>query len=375
MEMRKWNNKDIETSLLGFGCMRFPTLQNGCINEEEATQMLELAYAAGVNYYDTAYFYHDGASETFVGKWLNTKPRDSYYLTTKMPVMMIKSLDQAKEIFENQLKKLDKDYFDFYLLHALNKEAWDNSLKLGIIDYCEELLKEGKIRNFGFSFHDSYETFEEIIRYRKWDLCQIQYNYIDQYEQAGNRGYKLAEELGVPVVVMEPVKGGSLCNLTDNVVKDFRVIDKTSTLASLAYRWAGSHSNAAVILSGMSSLQQAKENIETFQHFKPLNEAEYKAIDSIITEIKKCVRNGCTGCRYCMPCPNGVNIPGNFSAWNEYAMYGNKGELNYKMSLLSDSEKAKNCINCGKCEKACPQQLHIRDDLKELQEELNPLLG
>lgn len=374
MEMRKWDNKDIETSLLGFGCMRFPTLEDGSIDEKQSTEMLEMAYEAGVNYYDTAYMYHDGASELFVGKWLNTKPRDSYYLTTKLPVMMLHNLDEAKETFEKQRQKLDKEYFDFYLLHALNRESWKNALEWGIVDYCEELLKEGKIRNLGFSFHDDYEAFEEIIRYRKWDLCQIQYNYIDQEEQAGNKGYALAKELGIPMVIMEPAKGGSLVNFPEEVITDFRAIDKEATLASLAYRWVGSRSNVKVVLSGMSSIQQAKENIATFENFTKLSESEYKAVDSIIENVKKRVKNGCTGCRYCMPCPNGVNIPRNFAAWNEYAMYQNKGSLQYSWGQMPDAEKAANCIECGKCEAACPQKINIRQNLKTLQTELDALL-
>lgn len=370
MEMRKWKNDDIKTSLLGFGCMRFPTQADGSIEPKESTEMLDLAYDSGVNYYDTAYMYHDGASEHFVGQWLNTKPRDSYYLTTKLPMGMIHSLEQAKEIFENQRKKLDKDYFDFYLLHALNADSWKKTLEFGILDYCEQLLAEGKIRHLGFSFHDGYDVFEEIIRYRKWDLCQIQYNYIDQEEQAGNRGYQLAEELGVPMVIMEPVKGGSLVNLPDEVISDFRAIDQQSSLASLGYRWVGSHSNVMVVLSGMSSLAQAKDNMQTFTDFSSLNDAEYQAVDSIIAKIKSRVKNGCTGCRYCMPCPNGVNIPRNFAIWNEYAMYHNDGSLQWQLSDIAASQKATNCIGCGKCEKACPQQLQIRRDLKTLQSEL-----
>lgn len=376
MEKRKWPKLGIETSLLGFGCMRFPKLENGAIDEEQATQMLEMAYEAGVNYYDTAYMYHDGASESFLGQWLDTKPRDSYFLTTKLPVMMIESLEDAKRIYQEQKQRLHKDYFDFYLLHSLNKDTFERAKKLGLIEFCEELLQKGEIRHFGFSFHDDYEVFEEILRYRDWDMCQIQYNYTDREIQAGDRGYELAEELGIPMVIMEPVKGGSLAQFPDEVVEPFTAIDPKASIASWAYRWVGGHRNVHVVLSGMSSIEQARDNIATFTQFRALDEQEEKAVEEVTQRIRARVNNGCTGCRYCMPCPAGVNIPRNFQLWNDYAMYRHPDSLEFAwLKDLPESEKAKNCIKCGKCERVCPQKLHIRENLATLQKELDGLFG
>lgn len=210
MEKRKMEKLGIETSLLGFGCMRFPTTPEGGIEEKEAERMLDRAISAGVNYIDTAYPYHDGESEPFVGRALKKYDRSSFYLATKLPMWAVNSLDDAKRIFAEQLERLQVEYVDFYLLHALDKSKWDKAKELGIVEYCENLKKEGKIRYLGFSFHDSYDVFEEIITARAWDFCQIQYNYMDTQEQAGDKGYALSEKLGVPMVIMEPIKGGSL---------------------------------------------------------------------------------------------------------------------------------------------------------------------
>lgn len=375
MEKRKWEKLGVETSLIGFGCMRFPTNPDGTIEEEAAEKMLDKAYEAGVNYYDTAYMYHDGKSETFVGKWLDKHDRNSYFLTTKLPMGMIDSLEQAKEIFEEQRKKLNKDYFDFYLLHALNKNSFKKSVDLGIIKFCEELKEQGKIRSLGFSFHDDFEAFDEIIHYRDWDLCQIQLNYMDTEEQAGMKGYKIAEELGIPVVVMEPVKGGSLANLPDSVTADLKKIDKEASLASWAYRWCGSLPGVKVILSGMSNMEQTKDNLKTFENFKPLGQEELEAVDKVAVKVRSRVNNNCTACRYCMPCPAGVDIPSNFAIWNGYAMYQNKHEIEFQWKrAIKEEEKAKNCVECGKCEAKCPQKISIRKDLATLQKEFDEIV-
>ena len=207
MEKRKLEKLGIETSLLGFGCMRFPTLPDGKIDEAEAERMLDKAIASGVNYIDTAYPYHNGESEPLVGKVLKKYDRSSFFLATKLPLWAVNSVDDAKRIFEEQLQRLQTDYIDFYLLHAVNKEKWDAMKELGVVEYCAKLKEEGKIRYYGFSFHDDYEVFDEILHYRDWDFCQIQYNYMDTQEQAGDKGYALAESLGVPLVIMEPIKG------------------------------------------------------------------------------------------------------------------------------------------------------------------------
>lgn len=372
MELRKMEKLGIETSLLGFGCMRFPTTAEGKIDEARAEKMLDDAIAAGVNYIDTAYPYHNGESEPFVGKALKKYDRDSFYLATKLPLWAVKTLDDAKRIFEEQLARLQTDHVDFYLLHAVGKERWEEVKKLGIVEYCEQLKAEGRIRYFGFSFHDDYEVFEEILRYRAWDFCQIQYNYMDTQEQAGDKGYALAESLGVPLVIMEPIKGGSLANYSEDINERFRQMDPEASIASWALRWVGSHPGVKVILSGMSTEEQVADNLKTFGSFRPLSKEEADTIEEIVKELRSRVQNGCTGCRYCMPCPAGVNIPGNFSVWNRYHIYGTYDHVRRAWENdLKEEEKAKNCIKCGKCEKACPQKLSIRADLEKVQADLD----
>ena len=376
MEIRKWNNKETATSLLGFGCMRFPTTAEEKIDVARAEAMLDTAIAAGVNYLDTAYFYHEGESELFVGNAIKKYDRSSLYLATKLPVGRVQTLEDAKRIFAEQLEKLQTDYLDFYLLHALNKAGWDRMKEQGVVEYCQQLKAEGKIKNFGFSFHDSYEVFEEILHYRQWDFCQIQYNYMDTQEQAGDRGYALSEELGVPLVIMEPVKGGSLANFSDDINAKFKAANPDASIASWALRWVGSHENVKVVLSGMSTEAQVADNLKTFENFKPLTEAELQTIDEVTAELRSRVKNGCTGCRYCMPCPVGVNIPGNFAVWNKYHMYGTYDHVKWNWEKqLKDEEKAKNCIKCGKCEAVCPQKLSIRSDLETLQAEMDCFAG
>lgn len=367
------DNLDVDTSLLGFGCMRFPTVDNK-IDEEKAEAMIDRAYAAGVNYFDTAYPYHDGASEPFVGRVLNKYPRDSYYLATKLPLWKIKTLDDAKQLFEEQLRRVDKDYIDFYLFHSFGRDSFENMKKLGVIEYLESEKAAGRIRFLGFSFHDSFEVFKDILEYRKWDFCQIQLNYMDVDVQAGMAGYALAESLGVPMIIMEPVKGGSLANIPEDSLKFFHKLDSNASPASWALRFVGSLSNVKVVLSGMSDPSQLEDNLATFSDFKPLTEEEQEAVENTAEFIRKRVFNGCTGCRYCMPCPAGIDIPYNFSIWNQFGMYQNEGHTKWVWNnQIDDSKKAKNCLSCGQCEAACPQKLNIRDDLATLQKQLDNL--
>lgn len=372
MEKRKMSNLGIETSLLGFGCMRFPKNTDGSINEAEAERMLDKAIAEGVNYIDTAYPYHEGNSEIVVGKILKKYDRGSFYLATKLPVWLVKTIEDVDKYFEEQLSKLQTDYIDFYLLHAMGKERWDAMLKLGVVERLEELKAAGKIKYLGFSFHDSYEVFEEMINYRDWDFCQIQLNYMDAGEQAGLKGHDLAEKKGVPLVIMEPVKGGSLAAFSDEIMDKFKAIDPEASAASFALRWVGSLPNVKVILSGMTTMEQVEDNLKTFKEFKPLSEAEKQTVDEVRAILDSRVQNGCTGCRYCMPCPAGVDIPGCFSAWNTYHVYQNYYAVNWNWEVnIGEAHQAKNCVECGKCEQACPQKLSIREDLKKVQADLD----
>lgn len=372
MEKRKMENLGIATSLLGFGCMRFPTMADGRIDEAEAERMLDRAIGEGVNYIDTAYPYHDGQSEVVVGKILKKYDRNSFYLATKLPVWLVNTLEDVDRLFEEQLEKLQVDYIDFYLLHAMNQERWEKMKGLGCVERLEKWKAAGKIRYLGFSFHDSYEVFEEILCSRAWDFCQIQLNYMDAEEQAGLKGYQLAADRKIPLIIMEPVKGGALAAFSDDIMELFQPFDPEASAASYALRWVGSKPGVKVILSGMSTMEQVEDNLKTFHSFKPLSAAEERAIDKVVEMLRSRVQNDCTGCRYCMPCPAGVDIPGCFSVWNTYHMYQNYYAVDWQWEHEMGAEhQAKNCIECGKCEKVCPQKLEIRRDLKKVQKDLD----
>ena len=374
MRYREMGKTGVEVSTLGFGCMRLPMVENtDKIDEQEAVRIIRDGIDNGINYLDTAFFYHNGESENLVGKALKDGYREKAYVATKLPLGEVKCEDDVEKIFNTQLEKLDVDYVDFYLLHAVDMEKWKTILELGILDYCDNLKKEGKIRYFGFSFHDEYEAFEEIISYRKWDFVQLQLNYIDIREQAGLRGVELCNKLGVPIIVMEPVTGGTLAKLPDEVEAKFKAKDADATTASWAMRWCGTLEGVKVILSGMSTMDQVEDNLKTFGDFKPLDEEEKVLVKDVADTLNSRMRNGCTDCRYCMPCPAGVNIPANFDRWNKYAVYGNAEDAKNRWANLKDEEKAKNCIECGVCETKCPQKISIREDLAKLQVEMDSI--
>lgn len=362
----------VEASLLGYGCMRLPVGPDGKIDEEKATELIEKGLASGINYIDTAYPYHNGESESFVGKVLKNHPRDSFYLATKMPSWEIHKVEDVDRIFAIQLDRLQTNYVDFYLIHAIGRDKWRELVKLGVVEHLEQMQKDGKIKYLGFSFHDSYEAFEEIINYRDWDFCQIQLNYMDVNEQAGMKGYELATKKGVPLVIMEPVKGGSLASFADDIMEKFHRVRPGASAASFALRFLGSLPGIKVILSGMTTMEQLDDNLKTFSPFEPLSKEEQDVIAEVVDLMNSRIQNGCTGCRYCMPCPAGVNIPGCFKAWNTYHMFQNYNVVkNDWERFIGPAGQAKNCVECGKCEKACPQKLSIREDLKKVQADLD----
>lgn len=370
MQYRYFTKDNIKVSALGFGCMRFPILDNDSskINEEKTIEMLRYAIDNGVNYIDTAYNYHQGNSEYVVGKALKDGYRKKVYLATKLPVWKVESYEDFNELLDEQLKKLDTDYIDFYLMHALNKERWDKIKNLGVLRFADEAKKSGKVKYIGFSFHDELDVFKEIIDSYDWDFCQIQLNYVDRDYQAGEEGLKYAYNKGISVVIMEPIKGGKLTNPSEEIKSIWDSYEEKRTPAEWALRWVLNHREVSVVLSGMNNIEQVKENIKTVSNAKAnsLSEEELKLIDKVTDVYNEKIKVGCTGCEYCLPCEQGVSIPDIFQIYNDLYAFGT--EENSKKAYSSFIEKgidASRCIECGRCEAACPQNIEIIKYLKE----------
>lgn len=366
MKVSKFLNNDI--SLLGFGCMRFPVDENNKINEVEASKMLDYAIEHGVNYLDTAYPYHDGESERFLGRYLKKYDRKSYYLASKFPIWLCNKKEDIRKLFFEQLDKLQVKYLDFYLVHAMNKDRFNKLKELDIYNELNKLREEGYIRYIGFSFHDEYEVFEQIITSYPWDFCQIQYNYLDRDIQAGDKGVALAEKLNIPIIIMEPLKGGNLSSFAPNINELFYKLDKNKSISSYAFRFLYSKDHIKVILSGMSSLEQVIDNVNTFSNLTTLNKKEEEVIEKVRDiELKK-LKVPCTNCKYCMPCPFGVNIPLNFKIYNDYYKFNNLITSKQEYSHLNEKEKSINCKNCQSCIKKCPQHINIPAFLSNISE-------
>lgn len=375
MEYREMTGVGTTPSVLGYGCMRFPLNGEKRIDRVRAEGLIRQAMEGGVTYYDTAWPYHEGESEPFVGEVLAQYPRDSYYLATKLPCWAVDSREKAEEIILRQLERLRTDHVDFYLLHSLSRKTWDKMVELEIPQLLEEYRRRGVLRRLGFSFHDGYAVFEEILNYRRWDFCQIQLNYMDTRHQAGLRGLELARSMGVPVVVMEPVKGGSLAELPDEVTAPLRALNPEASPASWAIRWAASQPGVKVVLSGMSSQEQVSDNLNTFTPFRPLNERELASVEETAALLRLRLNNGCTGCRYCMPCPAGVDIPGSFHLWNNLSVYRNQRLTRRAWKAQEESARPVNCVGCGRCEELCPQHIPIREQLARITGEVERFLA
>lgn len=370
-----------ELSILGFGCMRLPT-KSGSIDEPRAIAMIHKAIEQGVNYFDTAYIYHGGKSESLLGKALLGGYREKVKIATKLPPYMVKTLDSAKKIMSTQLGKLQTDCIDYYLLHMLTDKAmFDKMVTLGVMDWLEEEKAKGIIKNIGFSFHGSKTDFELILKAYPWDFCQIQYNYLDENNQATKSGLCLAASLGIPVIVMEPLRGGKLVNnLPKNVIKSFQSYDEKRSPAEWGLRWIWNHKEVNVVLSGMNNEEQVEENIRIASDAKAnsLTTEELNVFEEVKSIMLEKTKVPCTGCGYCMPCPHGVNIPGCFSSYNDkYLLEDKMSRWKYMQTLGALSAKpafASQCKECGKCELHCPQNIEIRKQLKAVSKEMEGVL-
>ena len=370
-----------ELSLLGYGCMRF-TKNGGKIDLDKAEKEIMAAYRAGVNYYDTAYIY--GGSEEALGEILKRNGiREEIRIATKLPHYMIrKGIDQVEKIFQEELRRLQTDHVDYYLMHMMNDvKAWERMKGLGIEEWIREKKENGQIREIGFSYHGNSDAFKKLVDAYDWDFCQIQYNYMDEHSQAGRTGLQYAHEKGLAVIIMEPLRGGSLVkNLPKEAEQLFSEYPVKRSPAEWGFSWLYDQEAVTVVLSGMNSLEMVEENVRVASSVTPgsLSEKDHALLKEVAKAIDNKRKVGCTGCRYCMPCPHGVDIPGTFAAYNRrYSEGAVPAMKDYVMTtvLRKDQSMAKNCVGCGLCETHCPQHIHIREELKNARKVLeNPAI-
>ncbi len=381
MLYRKVPKNGDELSILGFGCMRLPVKENGTIDEERATRQVRYAIDHGVNYVDTAWPYHMGESEPFLGRALADGYREKVKIATKLPSWLVESREDMDKFLNSQLERLRTDHIDYYLIHGLSGEIWDKMEAFGVMDFLEKAKIDGRIINAGFSFHGSGEDFKRIVDAYPWIFCQIQYNFMDEMDQAGTEGlkYAAAEDLGV--IVMEPLLGGNLANSVPPEVEEiWNEASIKRTPAEWALRWVWNHPEVTVVLSGMNEEAQVEENLKIAGEAYPnsLTEAEVQLVSRVEQKYRQLMKIGCTGCQYCLPCPSGVNIPECFSIYNNLHMFGNKDNAKFTYAIrmsgvFTNTEPggfASQCIECGQCMEICPQSLKIPDLLKAVAEEL-----
>ena len=367
-----------ELSILGFGCMRF-TKKGGNIDIDKAEKEILAAYQAGVNYFDTAYLYP--GSEAAIGEiFERNHMRGKIHIATKLPQYLVGSRAALDRFFNEELSRLRTDYVDYYLMHHMTDVAmWEKLKKVGILEWIDEKKKSGQIRNIGFSYHGNTDNFLRILNDYDWDICQIQYNYYDERSQAGVDGLRAAAEKGIPVVIMEPLRGGKLVNLIpESAKKVMKESGRNWSPAEWGFRWLFDQPEVTVVLSGMNSLEMVEENCRTAATAEAghLTEADRETLRRVTEAIREKEKVGCTGCRYCMPCPQGVDIPGTFLCYNTMYIEGkHQGRFQYAQTvgLTREPAFATQCIGCGKCELHCPQEIPIRAKLKEADKALRPL--
>lgn len=377
MLYRKFGKTGVDVSALGFGAMRLPMIGGKFDNIDEKTTEAMLKYAIdhGVNYVDTAYVYHRGMSEKVIGKILHKNDlRDKVYIATKLPTYIIPNRKEMDRYLNEQLERLKTDHIDFYLLHSLDKDRWNNLKAMGIMEFMDSALKDGRIRHAGFSYHDEPENFSPIVDDYDWDFCQIQLNYMDTGYQAGLKGLKYVARKDLGTAIMEPIKGGQLSGIVSDTVQ--KVWDKAETKrtpAEWALRYLWDFPEVHVVLSGMSTLEQVKENVKYAADAKPnsLTKKEKALYKEVEKQYRSMVAVGCSDCKYCMPCPQGVDIPGNFRMLNNVAMFGHADVMRTVYHTYTpEKERASNCQKCGVCEEKCPQHLPIRELLEDVDKTL-----
>ena len=376
MKYREFEGIKMPASIFGLGCMRFNGNASGdsCIDESKAISLIRQAIDGGVNYMDTAYVYLDKTSEIVLGKALLDGYRDKVTIATKMPIEHVHNYEEMEALLDSELKKLQTDHIDYYLMHGIDKKKWLKFKEIGADKFFEDKKKEGKIRYKCFSFHGPYEDFEYIIKDYDWDMVQIQFNFMDIDNQAGEKGLKLAGELGIPVVIMEGLLGGKLAKAPSNVQALYDAFPTKRTAVEWAFRWLGNYPQIMTILSGCNEADQIEDNLRIFDTVEAniMTEDELKLMDEVRKAYNDRTKIGCTGCRYCMPCPGGVDIPRVFAAWNECALYGGDPKYNWhNMELKRLGMTPEKCLECGACEAACPQHLSIIESLKTAWKEMN----
>jgi predicted aldo/keto reductase-like oxidoreductase len=371
MKYRRFGKLDWKVSALGFGMMRLPTSGNnpGDIDETEAMRMVRHAIDHGINYVDTAWAYHDEKSEPFLGRALKDGYRQKVRVATKLPCWLVKQTQDPDKYLNEQLRRLQTDYIDFYLLHSLDQKSWRKMRDLDVLSWAEGAIADGRIRYLGFSFHDQYEVFQEIVDgYDNWDFCQIQYNYMDIENQAGVKGLQYAAARGLAVVIMEPLLGGKLASPPANVQAIWDAAPHRPTPVEWALQWLWSQPEVSVVLSGMSTMRQVKENIAFADRsgIGTLRLEDLELIDRIRGKYNELCPIPCTNCQYCLPCPSGVNIPRVFEAFNIGVMHDDPSAAREDYKWISEEERADKCVQCQQCEDLCPQHIPISEWMEKV---------
>ena len=375
MKYRAFGKLDWKVSALGFGMMRLPTLSDepSDINEAVAMRMVRYAIDHGVNYIDTAWAYHGEKSEPFVGRVLQDGYRDKVRVATKLPCWLVEGSEDFDKYLNEQLRRLQTDHIDFYLLHALNKESWSKMRDLGVLSWAEGALADGRIHHLGFSFHDDYEAFQEIVdAYDKWTFCQIQYNYMDIANQAGTQGLQYAASKGLAVVIMEPLLGGRLANPSARIQQLWDSAPQERTPADWALQWVWNQPQVSVVLSGMSAMQHVKENLNSAERSRigALSQEEQALIAQVRDKYNELCPIPCTKCNYCLPCPSGVDIPRVFEVFNNGVMHDDIQGARSGYKFIPEEARADKCTQCQQCEELCPQQIPISEWMVRVEEVL-----